>query len=794
MKTTIFILFFVIFGMTCFSQNYQITGSVVDNQSNKVSYAGVSLIQNDSVFQYDLTNENGNFLLNAEQGFYTLQIRLFGNTLFSKNIVLNKNIDLGTISVEQTLKLQGITITARKKLIEQQTDRLVFYVDNSISAVGGNAIDVLSITPRIFIKNNQISMVGKSTMIVTINDRPLQISGNDLANYLKSIPSENIETVEVISNPPAKYEAEGNSGIVNIRLKTPKVNSWNTSLFSSYEQSTYGTGSLGGRFTYQKNNLTLLSNVSYINGSDGSLEKQTIYYPEQTFFEKDNGRDFYKGFSGQLGIDYRINKKLTAGAQYSGSFAKPKTESDNIGTITESNNNMQQSLKTGLEKLSNNNYNTLNFHSIYTIDSLGRKLSLDVDYFNYGKKQNQTYATNDYNVDNTLIADSYSSLNNIGQQNIENYSVKIDMLHPLKGLKLNYGGKISFTTTNNNLTFYDLSSGTPEYDASQSNKFRYSENNQSLYISGEKNFGKKWNIQLGLRLENTQTKGNSLTLKEIHDIYYTKLFPTAYLSYTPNNNQSFSLNYGRRISRPRFSMLNPFKTYTSPYISIEGNPYLEPSFINNIELDYTLKNNFHATLYYSNETNGYSLTTILDPNSILQKNTMFNFYANNNYGTNVSYTFNKFKWLESYLSGNTNYSVTHADYPGIPKNTEGWGASLSASNSFMLNTAKTFSGGLNISYYFPNTYLNTKNRASFFTSIGLRYIINKKITFNFSVEDIFRTNTQQWSKTNNEILTNYYNYSDARRVILSVSWFFGNNKINSYTPKTGNVEEKGRAR
>jgi len=657
-----------------------------------------------------------------------------------------------------------------------------------------NALYVLNVTPRLSVMDGRISMIGKSNMIVTVNDRPMQISGEDLANYLKSIPSENIASIEIISNPPAKYSAEGNSGIVNIRLKTPKSNSWNTSLYSSFRQSTYSAGNAGGRFSYQKNNLSFSTAVSYTKSADGSLQKQTVYYPDKTFFDTNDGKNLYKGFSGQFGIDYRLNKKLTVGAQYSGSFTKPGSEANDTGTLSDLTGNLLQTFKTNLNRQTKTNYNTLNFHTIYDFNSSGKKLSMDADYFNSKKNENQTYTTNDYDANNAPIAAAYSSRNNTGEQDVENYSVRIEMQHPLEGLKLNYGGRISSTTTNNDLKYYDLSSGIPEYDSSLSNEFRYTENNQSLYFSAEKPLGEKWSLQLGLRMENTQTKGNSLTLGEIHDNNYTKLFPTAYLTCTPaGNNHSFSLNYGRRISRPRFSMLNPFKTYLNAYVSVEGNPFLEPSFVNNIELGYTFKNNLNAALYYSNETNGYSSVTFVEPNSIVQKTTMLNFYTGNNYGANLSYTFKNIKWLESYLSGNANYSVTNADYPGVTPKTEGWGASVSAYNSFVFNKAKTFTGSLNLVYNFPNTYINTKMKANFFSSMGLRYIMNKNLTFNLSFNDIFKTNTQQWSEIINGIPMNYYNYSDARRIVLTVSWRFGNNKINVRDAKVSNTEERRRA-
>ena len=771
----------------------RISGSVIDNTDIAVNYANVLLVKNDSIAQYEITDENGSFSLDAEQGNYMLQICQFGDTLFSTNIILDKDIDLGMIvGQHNTLKLHEVTVTARKKLIERKIDRLIFNVENSIVSAGGTALDVLNITPRVFVQNDQISMIGKSTMTVTINDRSLQISGNDLTNYLKSIPSENIQSIEIISNPPAKYEADGNSGIVNIRLKTAVAGTWNTSLFSSYKQAKYGRGNVGGRFTYQQNKLTILSSISYINGADGPLEKQTICYSDQTFYNENNKKEFYDGLSGQIGVDYQISKKVTIGTQYSGSLSNPDTKGVNIGTLTDLNNRLLQTMKTDLDRQLKNNYNTLNIHTVYNGLS-GKKLTLDADYFNYKKEQNQLYATNNYDENNALVADSYSSINNIGKQKVENYSVKMDMNHPLEWANLNYGGKISFTTTNNHLQFYDLSLGERVYDASQSNEFRYIENNQSLYLSAEKDLNDKWNLQLGLRLEHTHTRGELLNISHPHNNQYTKLFPTFYLTYSPNDDHSFSLDYGKRIQRPKFSMLNPFRTYSNPYMSVEGNPFLEPSFMHNIELGYTFAGDLNTSFYYSKETNGYSLVTIMEPNSIRQTNTMLNFYTMNGYGANISYTFNKIRWLESYISGDMNYAVTHANHPSIPKETAGCGASLSASNSFVLNASRTLLGSLNLFYSFPNTYINTKNKSSFSTGAGLRYLMNKNLTFNLSLVDIFRTNTQRWRETNNGILMNRYNYSDARSATLTVSWRFGNNKINARDSKTGNTEEKKRA-
>jgi hypothetical protein len=210
-------------------------------------------------------------------------------------------------SINKTIEkqIQEVEITAKKKLIERKIDRLVFNVENSIAASGGDALDALKVTPGIKVQNDQISMIGKSGMSVMIDDRLVQLSGDDLTNYLKTISSDNIKSIEVITNPPAKYDAQGNSGLINIKLKRIKHNSWNSSIRSTYTQTTYPAGSLGGGFNYDKGKIYIESDLGYTNGSLATTYNTTFFYPTQLWQEENKNRNYYNLIGGKVGFNYR---------------------------------------------------------------------------------------------------------------------------------------------------------------------------------------------------------------------------------------------------------------------------------------------------------------------------------------------------------------------------------------------------------------------------------------------------------------------------------------------------------
>ncbi|MBW1619375.1 outer membrane beta-barrel family protein [Empedobacter falsenii] len=766
---------FFIFPTILFSQN-KITGQIFDAENNPIEFATINLqTQNNTLVKTEFSDEYGKFEIEEKTGIYFLEISYLGNSLYTKNINLTENIDLGIITVENSIQLEGIVITKDKKLIEKKIDRLVFNVENSVIATGGDVLDILKITPRIKVQNDQISMIGKSGMSVMIDDRMTYLSGSDLANYLRTLKSDEIKSIEVITNPPAKYSAEGNSGIINVVTKKQRQDAWNATIRSVYQQATYATGLGGAGFNFKKNKITLSSNLNYTNGSNAPIENNTIDYSNITWKEQNKRRDFSKSVSARLGLDYKISNKISTGFIYNYSHNTPEIRDNVTTTLFSPETNFVDSLiitkaKNERKRISNN----LNYHFIYDIDTLGRKLSFDFDFFNFKLNSNRVFQTNNYYNDSTPIENSYSSADNKGNQKISNYSFNLDMEHPFDWANLNYGGRLSYINTDNNFEYYDLTSGVPIFDTSQSNRFKYEENTQAVYFSAQKEISEKWEAKIGLRLENTQLKGNSVTLNQENESKYTKLFPTAYLSFVPNDNHSFSLNYNRRINRPNYSLLNPFLWITSPYSYSEGNPYLQPSFSNNVEFEYIFKENYISTLYFSHTDDGFEQTAILDAETNVQQIIPLNFLINRTFGFNQTIILKPLKWLNINFFGDVYYSSADSKIPVTLDYLKGWNGFFSISNDLILNKEKTFM--LNLSYNYTtkgvdNLDYNTSHNQ---LNASLRALfLEKKLVISLYANDIFSSNRPIYTTYSNNIKNSFRNYYDERFFRLSAVYNFG---------------------
>ena len=763
----------------------KISGQIKDEKNNPVEFIEIQLQNKDSIiFKSELTNAEGKFIIETEKGEYSLLVRQLGVIYHEQKINVIQDTYIGIINItEKEQQLQEVVITAKKKLIERKVDKLIFNVENSISASGGDAIDALKITPRVKVKNDNISMIGKNNMSVMLDDKLILLTGDELINFLKSIPSDNIKSIEVITTPPAKYDAEGNSGLINIKLKKSKLNQWNASLRSSYIQSTYPKGSFGGNFDYQKNKLSLYSNLNYVNGSNAPVETNKIYYPLGLWNEENKRRDFQNSVNGRIGADYKISEKFSVGMQYLGSFSKPKIAENSLTTIyNQTNSQIDSYINTLSENLGKNNNHSLNLNSTVVFDTIGKKMNINLDYFKFKNDDNRIF-----NTINLLSA------NNTSLQDIQNYSAKIDFEHPLKWINLSYGGKLSFIKTQNNVNYFDTTLGTPIFVPTQSNEFNYDENTQAIYINGTKKLNEKWETQLGFRLENTQTEGVSKTLNQKNTNSYAKLFPTFYLTYTPNEKNSFSINYNKRINRPSYNRLNPFRWYSNPFSYTEGNPFLQPSFSNNLELNYTFNDNWSNSIYYSHTDNGFEQITIVDNTDNIQKTIAQNFFKTTIIGISESYTYNKLKWLSSTFSFDWNYSKSESLIPITNQNLNGSNAYFSTSNDFNLNKNKTLLFNFSYWYNFKGTSDLDKNNAYSQLDASIKYFaFDKKLQISFNANDILSTNRPIYTSFTNNIQIDYKNYYDVRLFRLSLVYKFGNKNINVEKKEVGNQEEKER--
>ena len=305
----------------------QLKGNVKGN-NEPIVWANVILTDTGGkVITGVLTKEDGSFELKLKNGSYQLKISYLGFTAWEKSIQIAKETDLGVIVLQQKADLQEVKIVAKKKLIEYKTDRIVFNVENSISASGGNAVSAIGAAPGVMVLNNAISILGKGATRVMVNGRLIELTGDDLINYLNSIAATDIASVEVITNPPAKYEAGGNGGLINIILKKGALNSWKNTTSTTYDQSTYSFYTLRDNFLYNKNKIRLAMNIGGKLGNLKETENLNTYYPNGLWELSRVGKQQQNNISGGMAFDYDISDRTILGIQYLGNQDNPDSKS-----------------------------------------------------------------------------------------------------------------------------------------------------------------------------------------------------------------------------------------------------------------------------------------------------------------------------------------------------------------------------------------------------------------------------------------------------------------------------------
>lgn len=791
-----FYLLTVAFGLAISSTSYaqvSFSGTVKTSTGKPIELATVSLQKDSTLFLSTVTDSLGWFMLPAvEKGTYTLLLSYLG----AKQVTI-QSIEEHTVAhfqLDEPKELEAVLVVKKKPLIERKVDRLIFNVENSIAATGGDALDALKVTPNISVRSGQVEMIGKSGMGVMVDDQLIQLSGEDLVNFLKTIRKDDIQRIEVISNPPAKYSAEGNSGLVNIVLKKGRRNSWSDAVRTSYTQTSYSGLSLGNTFTYNRKKVNLLVNLDAENATNGVIEKAVIDYPEETWRNRMDRKDQQKYLSGRVVLDYAVSDKTALGIQYSGTEARPLIRDNNSMNVYDSNNSLTAYILTNGVNTRTRNNHTLNLNYRRTLDTLGRKVSVDLDYIEFNATQNRDFSSARYVIGGTP-SDKLSAVNSSAQHN-KNYSARVDFEHPMKWAEMSYGARVGFTTIESVVRYTDKTSGVPVLDSLKSDNFSYTENIQAVYWDASKVFNTRWTAKLGLRVENTQTEGFSKSYNQTNRYSYIQLFPSFYLLRTLSGGSSLNLAYNRRINRASFSDLNPFRWYLNAISYVEGNPFLRPAFINNIELSHNYKDKLFSSLFFSKTDNGFSQVPTVNPVTKQQIYTRQNYYNQYTVGISETYSFNP---LASWASSNALYvyyshaSIFNTALNAAPQNSL-W-TYLSSTNSFVFNKKKTFLAELSFWCALPGKSIlyQVKECYSLDASIKL-FVFKKKMQCSLSVTDIFRSSTPTYTAYTNQTRQAYYVNPDSRYLIASLRYSFGNNNVSPNDRGDQNDDIKNRLR
>lgn len=764
-----------------------IEGTVTDPQNKPAPETEVLITKAETKFSA-ITDENGMFKIPLkEDGNYILELIKDGVKTNSETITVKgnskKDIQLKEAPVEK--KIEGVTLTAKKKLFERKVDRLVFNVENSVASQGIDAVEALAKTPMVRATDDAISIAGKSNVAVMINDRLLNLNGQELINYLKTIRSDDILKIEVITTPPAKYEAEGKSGLINIILKKNTNLGWNGSLQTSGSyyggRPTTSTRS-GATFNYQGDKLSVTGNLSI---GDNYWENRSYNYLTGTTdnnYWKTNSTSSnnyrYKG--GGLKGEYKINDKNLVGINYNYSFSNPLEKGESKANIFDKEGYLDV-FSNYSNKNRRNVHNATAFYDV-KLDSLGSKLSVTANMM-----LNNSNARNFYN---TITSDQVSTFANpVSKYRI--YSGQADLEKTFGKVKTEAGLKYTKIKNDSEFNFFNIEDDQYILNTKRTNTFFYNEQNYAAYVSTSFKINDKLDAKAGLRYEYTSLEGISMNDDSSAKIKYGKLFPTAYISYKPNENNAFSLNYSRRISRPYFGNLNPFKFYVSEFEYSTGNPYLLPSFSDNFEFGYVLNNNFNVTLYYNYNKDNWDRIQVVEGKS--KYSIVKNFYNQDQAGINISYNYNKLKWMESNIFVNGYYAKTKSYDPTAVAAPEGYSANFNVDNNFFLNKSKTLTLMLGLWSNLPNRDGNTYYyaNASVYTGMKLN-LMDKKLLINLYVNDLLNTNRNKGIEYYPNYDVEYFNKGITRNIYLSVTYKFGNNNVKGAT-KEVKFEESSRA-
>ncbi len=813
----LFTLILALVSLATFSQTTpsRISGTVVDGSAKTLESATIALIraQDSSTVKFAVASKTGQFVFDqVAPGTYMVMVSAVGHIKgFSELIEVNgtsAEIKIKTIELIPQSKTMGeVVITSKKPLIEQKIDRTVVNVEASVTNVGSSALEVLEKSPGISVdKDGNISLKGKQGVLVLVDGRPTQLGGSDLANLLRNMNANQLDQIEIMTNPPAKFDAAGNAGIINIKTKKTRQYGFNGSVNANYGQGLLPKLNEGLVFNYRQGKWNLFTNLSHSyrersnrlgikrNFLDENT-KQVVTHFDQVSRMKNQG----SFLNAKLGADYFAGKNTTIGVVFSGFTNRNDFRNNNTTNIY--NNSMvfqSQTRALSLQEERWKNFSTnLNFRQV--LDSTGKELTADLDFMTYN-------AGNDQSLSNYYY-DAFGSESQAGDtlygrlpQRINIYSGRVDYTMPMKkGARFEAGLKTSIVKTDNEAIYHVMNNGAIESDLLRTNGFDYEENINAAYLNLSAPLGKKLSAQLGLRLENTVSKGFSDGYKlENNNIVatdtsftrnYTQLFPTAFFQYKASDKHNFGLNYGRRIRRPNYESLNPFIEYLDKYTYQQGNPNLKPQFSHNIELSHTYKGFLTTTLNYTRTTD--IIQQVLDQIEASKETFVRqdNIASQRQYGIAVSANMPVTKWWRNSLYVN----VFNNRFEGIvgvtPVVIEGTSLVLNGSQQFQIN--KTLTGEL--SGWFRTAAIEGVFKSSPMGGMNIGFsqqVIKGKGTIRLTVRDVLWSQRFRGSSKYGTVDAAISERNDSRVVNIGFSFRFAKGKMNGGPKKRNNSSEE----
>ncbi len=791
------------------AQRGSITGKIDGLIKGELPVLNLVTAKDSILIKTTIPDSTGKFDFNQlKDGPYLLNISHVGyQTYYSQLIEINNPTQVFNLSPIQLTprisELETVKVSASRPFIQRKIDRVVVNPDALISNAGTTSLDVLEKAPGVLVDiDGNISMKGKPGVVVFIDNKPTYMAAGDLANYLRSLPSSSIEAIELMTTPPAGYDAAGNAGIINIKLKKNTVKGLNGGVNLSYGQGRYMRSNNSVNFNYRINKFNLFSNFSWNqNNSYQDLTINRYYYKSDGVYNSAFSQNSYikrklTGQNARIGMDYYLSKKSTLGAVLSGFVNPSQSGILNNAQVLDANNAPTALINAVSESKRKWKNGSANLNYSYKIDEKGKEVTANADYISYRANQAQSLINSSFTPDRVLT--DRSLLESTLPATIKIQTAKVDYTHPFEKIgKMEIGIKSSFVNTDNTASFFDVINdvATPNYEFS--NRFKYKENINAGYL----NYSRDWNkfsMQLGMRLENTKIKGHQLGNPLISDSSFTRdytgLFPTLYLAYRLDSAQKhqFGFSLGRRIDRPDYQDLNPFTYPIDRFTYYGGNPFLVPTYSYNLELSHTYKNKITTSLEYSIIKN-----LIQETNE--QKGTIYysrpgNYGQQTVFGLTMNGNLQPYKWWTVQLYTEFKNVGFQSILYGQTLDEKRWYWYIGPTNQF--NITKNLSAELAGSY-------QTRILSGQFLTIPVWQVrtgLSQKVlkgngTVRLNLSDIFYTNQPGGDIRNiANSKANWLSKLDSRVFTISFSYRFNKGKTLNMRQSGGSESEKGRVR
>lgn len=776
---------FAVLGITqsISGQTFELKGSIKDQNQEPIPYASVFLltVTDSSLVKGTSADEYGNFLIgNINEGLYYLRASYIGQT--SENLALEifKDTKIGAVIVEQKAEeLNEVTVISNRPVVERKVDRVVFNVENTVLSQN-SSWDILSQTPGVIATNNELQVRNQATTIY-INNRKVQLSAEEVRNLLENYQGENIKSVEVIHNPPASYDAEGGS-ILNIITSKNVSIGYKGNVNAGYTQGVFPKYNFGTSHFYKTRKLNV--NASY-NYAPKKEFKNTL---NNTNFKDENGvfsiwdTDFDQVIhtnthSAGLVLDYDIDDKntisLTSNAQLQ---PEKNAEFYQNTTIRNGAGVLDSIFTTGslLTEKKNNLSADLSYKHNFKDNG---SLTANTHYTFFNVDRNQNVASNYFLPSGSFVRD-YNFNTNADQQ-IRINTAQLDYSNYFGSLSLEAGLKGSFINSESKLDYFLQNNGS-QFIPNLSDNYTYDEKVYAAYVSISKDW-EKWSVKSGLRAEQTESTGESASVTTLNQLEYLEFFPSLYILHNINENHSLSLDYSRKLERPRYDDLNPFRTYINERTFEEGNPNLIPSFSNNFNLNYTLNQEYFFDFYYRDNGRYISTLTFQENDNLVLRDITQNVLESTSYGLDFTYgkSIGNRWYLYSYIS------LFHEDETFLALQSNAYsfknefnGVYIDLTNYITLSKDGTFKGEMGLVYmsgYLQGSYIQEESTN---VTLGIRKsFMNNRAVLSVSANDLL-------GKYNSYVNSNYLNQDnrylstpETQYVKIGFTYNFGNFRL-----------------